>query len=164
MLANYGFEIVEIFWAFSIYLESVAILPQVYMIARAKRVESIVYYYITVMSVHKVFVLMEAIYRFYMNEHYDKISLAAGIVQLMFYCDFFLREVPLGDDLDKLETAAQQQQVVEADESRRAAKEAEAARSAITEAVYNDDQLREVVLTPTELERDQRVIEFRFFF
>ncbi|OXU22812.1 hypothetical protein TSAR_015071 [Trichomalopsis sarcophagae] len=150
LLSNYGFDVVAVFWAFSVYLESVAILPQVYMVARAKRVENIVYYYVSVLSVHKVFLIAEAIYRFYLNEPYDRISLAAGLVQLMFYCDFFLREVPIGDDLDKLETAQPQQQVLltEADEAR-AAKEAEAARS-----VAANDELREVVLTPTALERD----------
>ena len=33
---NSGFDIVEILWTFSIYLEAVAILPQLFMISKVK--------------------------------------------------------------------------------------------------------------------------------
>jgi hypothetical protein len=93
LLANYGFKIDEVFWAFSIYLESVAIIPQMHLVSQSKRVENVVYYYVSALSAYKIFYLMDVIYRFYMNEYYDKISLAGCVVQIIFYCDFFMNYI-----------------------------------------------------------------------
>ncbi|KAJ8683111.1 hypothetical protein QAD02_018903 [Eretmocerus hayati] len=96
MLANYGMNIVEVMWSFSVFLESVAILPQLYMISKQKRVESIVYHYITLLAVSKMLLLIEGIYsQMYYVRYADRISLAAGIIQLMFYFDFFSNDLPL---------------------------------------------------------------------
>ncbi|XP_058807827.1 ER lumen protein-retaining receptor-like [Phymastichus coffea] len=164
LLANNGFEIVEVFWAFSIYLESVAILPQAYMCSRIKHVENIVYYYMSILSVYKVFHLMDGIYRFYTNQQYDRITLAAGVVQLMFYCDFFLRDLPLKSELRLLEHAndASRQEVHVSVVDNKYLKEQEALRSAQQVATIADDDakfnnLKEVVLTPNTLVKDDKV-------
>ncbi|XP_011496832.1 PREDICTED: ER lumen protein-retaining receptor-like [Ceratosolen solmsi marchali] len=100
LLANYSFKIDEVFWTFSIYLESVAIIPQMYFISQFKQIESIVFYYISALSMYKIFYLMDIVYRFYMNEYYDKISLAGCVVQIIFYCDFFANYVPMTNDTE----------------------------------------------------------------
>ena len=180
LLANYRFDIVEVFWAFSVYLESVAIIPQLYFISRAKHVENAVYYYIAVLSWYKVFHLIEGVYRFYSNEPYDRISLAAGVVQLMFYCDFFMRDVPLKGDVrgEVDEEAAGVSQEDKDKDDRRKAKEEEAMRSAAEylqqqqqeqQQAENENEaekhnnLREVVLTPAALtSEDEKVLTYLF--
>lgn len=46
LVANYAFTALEILWAFSIYLESVAILPQLFMIQKTGSAENITSHYL----------------------------------------------------------------------------------------------------------------------
>lgn len=114
---------------------------------------------------------MDGIHRFYLNQHYDRITLAAGVVQLMFYCDFFLRDLPLKGELrnsndnceNVIENGGEQQQqpseIYVSIVDNKYLKEQEALRSAqqtaMNEAKFNN--LNEVVLTPAELTKDDKV-------
>merc|ERR1712142_576520 len=45
LVVNHSFDVMEILWTFSIYLESVAILPQLFMISKTGEAESITSHY-----------------------------------------------------------------------------------------------------------------------
>ena len=94
LLVNYEFTALEVFWAFSIYLEAVVMLPQFHFVAQAKYIHKHVLYYILALSVYKCLYIGHWLYRYNQTGHYDKFSVASGIVQFILYCDFFTRVLP----------------------------------------------------------------------
>ncbi|CAB3367532.1 ER lumen protein-retaining receptor [Cloeon dipterum] len=89
LLINHDFQVVEILWTFSIYLESVAILPQLFMVSKTGEAESITSHYLFALGVYRGLYLLNWIYRFWAEDHYDLIAIVAGVVQTVLYCDFF---------------------------------------------------------------------------
>jgi ER lumen protein retaining receptor len=89
LIINHGFSIIEILWAFSIYLEAVAILPQLFMISKTGEAESITSHYLFALGSYRAFYILNWIYRYTVETHYDIIAVIAGIVQTILYCDFF---------------------------------------------------------------------------
>lgn len=85
----YKYSVLEILWVFSICLESVAILPQLFMLRRTGDAEPFTTLYIYVLGVYRGFYILNWIYRYYSEEYIDLISLIAGILQTTLYIDFF---------------------------------------------------------------------------
>jgi ER lumen protein retaining receptor len=99
ILWNEEFSFVEILWAFSIYLEAVAILPQIFMLHRTGEVDVLTGDYVFTLGGYRAFYLLNWIYRLLTQEGYRQwIVWVAGIVQTLVYCDFFyyyaLRSAP----------------------------------------------------------------------
>uniref|UniRef100_A0A0A9W0R4 ER lumen protein-retaining receptor n=1 Tax=Lygus hesperus TaxID=30085 RepID=A0A0A9W0R4_LYGHE len=89
LLINHEFSPMEILWTFSIYLESVAILPQLFMVSKTGEAESITSHYLFALGSYRALYIFNWIYRYYAESHYDVIAIIAGIVQTVLYCDFF---------------------------------------------------------------------------
>ncbi|KAJ1526831.1 hypothetical protein ONE63_008398 [Megalurothrips usitatus] len=89
ILINHDFAVLEILWTFSIYLESVAILPQLFLVSKTGEAESITSHYLFALGSYRGLYLLNWIYRFYAEDHYDLIAIVAGVVQTVLYCDFF---------------------------------------------------------------------------
>lgn len=89
MLVNHEFSVMEILWTFSIYLESVAIMPQLYMITRTGEAETITSHYLFALGLYRALYIANWVWRFYMEDFYDWIAIVAGCVQTALYCDFF---------------------------------------------------------------------------
>ncbi|XP_046660157.1 ER lumen protein-retaining receptor [Homalodisca vitripennis] len=89
LLINHAFDVLEILWTFSIYLESVAILPQLFLVSKTGEAESITSHYLFALGSYRALYLLNWIYRYYAEDHYDLIAIVAGIVQTVLYCDFF---------------------------------------------------------------------------
>ncbi|XP_018561830.1 ER lumen protein-retaining receptor 1 [Anoplophora glabripennis] len=85
LYANNIMEPVEILWAFSIYLESVAILPQFYMIYKKGELERSLLYYLIPLGLYRLFYIFNWIYRYNTEGHIDKISDGAGIIYVIVY-------------------------------------------------------------------------------
>ncbi|KAM9326450.1 ER lumen protein-retaining receptor 3 [Gastrophryne carolinensis] len=88
-LENYDFTALEILWAFSIYLEAVAILPQLFMISKTGEAETITTHYLFFLGMYRVLYLANWIWRFQTEQFFDKIAVVSGVVQTIFYFDFF---------------------------------------------------------------------------
>ncbi|KAH0546844.1 ER lumen protein-retaining receptor [Cotesia glomerata] len=86
---NHEFTILEILWTFSIYLESVAILPQLFLVSKTGEAESITSHYLFALGSYRGLYIFNWIYRYYAESHYDLIAIIAGVVQTVLYCDFF---------------------------------------------------------------------------
>jgi len=86
---NHEFSVMEILWTFSIYLESVAILPQLFMVSKTGEAESITSHYLFALGSYRALYILNWIYRYYMESFYDIIAIVAGCVQTILYCDFF---------------------------------------------------------------------------
>ncbi|XP_063229519.1 ER lumen protein-retaining receptor [Bacillus rossius redtenbacheri] len=89
LLINHEFTVLEILWTFSIYLESVAILPQLFLVSKTGEAESITSHYLFALGSYRALYLLNWIYRYYFESHYDLIAIVAGVVQTVLYCDFF---------------------------------------------------------------------------
>ncbi|KAF9167208.1 endoplasmic reticulum retention protein [Mortierella sp. AD011] len=89
LIANYEFTVQEILWTFSVYLEAVAILPQLFMLTKTGEAEVITTHYLFALGAYRALYLLNWIYRFYMERHVDWIVWIAGTVQTGLYCDFF---------------------------------------------------------------------------
>nr|XP_030711827.1 ER lumen protein-retaining receptor 3 isoform X1 [Globicephala melas] len=95
-LENYSFTPLEILWTFSIYLESVAILPQLFMISKTGEAETITTHYLFFLGLYRALYLANWIRRYQTENFYDQIAVVSGVVQTIFYCDFFYLYVTKG--------------------------------------------------------------------
>ena len=86
---NHEFSVMEILWTFSIYLESVAILPQLFMISKTGKAESITASYLLFLGAYRALYLLNWVYRYYYEGFFDLLAIAGGVVQTLVYCDFF---------------------------------------------------------------------------
>lgn len=89
LIINHEFTVMEILWTFSIYLEAVAILPQLFLVSKTGEAETITSHYLFALGSYRALYLLNWIYRYYSETHYDLIAIFAGIVQTILYCDFF---------------------------------------------------------------------------
>lgn len=89
LVLNHDFEVMEILWTFSIYLESVAILPQLFMVSKTGEAESITSHYLFALGAYRGLYILNWFYRYYNEGFYDLIAIIAGVVQTVLYCDFF---------------------------------------------------------------------------
>ncbi|CAF2741019.1 unnamed protein product [Rotaria sp. Silwood2] len=89
LLWNHEFSVLEVLWAFSIYLESVAILPQLFMVSKTGEAETITSHYLFALGIYRFFYILNWIYRYYTENFIDWISIVSGVVQTVLYCDFF---------------------------------------------------------------------------
>ncbi|KGL73588.1 ER lumen protein retaining receptor 3 [Tinamus guttatus] len=88
-LENHSFTPLEILWTFSIYLESVAILPQLFMISKTGEAETITTHYLFFLGLYRALYIANWIWRYHTEKFYDQIAVVSGVVQTIFYCDFF---------------------------------------------------------------------------
>ncbi|KAG1854190.1 ER lumen protein retaining receptor-domain-containing protein [Suillus subalutaceus] len=89
LIFNYAFEPTEILWTFSIYLESVAIFPQLFMLQRTGEAETITTHYLAALGLYRALYLPNWIYRYFTEDLIDPIAVTAGLVQTGLYLDFF---------------------------------------------------------------------------
>merc|ERR1719219_385845 len=89
IFVNHSRQVLEVLWTFSIYLESVAILPQLFMITKTGEAETITSHYLFAQGSYRALYIANWIYRYHYENFYDAIAIVAGIVQTVLYCDFF---------------------------------------------------------------------------
>uniref|UniRef100_A0A915NMD4 ER lumen protein-retaining receptor n=2 Tax=Meloidogyne TaxID=189290 RepID=A0A915NMD4_9BILA len=89
LLINHDFSFFEVLWTFSIYLESVSIMPQLFMLSKTGSAETITAHYLFALGIYRGLYILNWVYRYYMEDFLDIIALVAGIVQTVLYADFF---------------------------------------------------------------------------
>lgn len=86
-VGHYAFEFT---WAFSIWLECVAILPQIQLLINLKQVENITSYYVASLGAYRALYIANWMYRYFTEPHYSMwIAWVAGAIQTIMYCEFF---------------------------------------------------------------------------
>ena len=90
----------QILWTFSIYLEAVAILPQLFMITKTGEAETITSHYLFALGSYRGLYILNWIYRYYSEGFFDPIAVIAGCIQTVLYCDFFYLYITKGWILD----------------------------------------------------------------
>ncbi|KAG1046711.1 hypothetical protein G6F43_010817 [Rhizopus delemar] len=91
LLFCYEYKVTEILWSFSIWLESVAIFPQLFMLQRTGEAETITIHYIFALGAYRTLYIFNWCYRYYFEPEYvvDWIASVAGLLQTALYSDFF---------------------------------------------------------------------------
>lgn len=84
-------DFVELLWTFSIYLESIAILPQLIVLQRYREVENLTGNYIFFMGAYRFLYILNWIYRANYEPHYKHhwVVYFCGVLQTLLYVDFF---------------------------------------------------------------------------
>ncbi|KAJ2726699.1 endoplasmic reticulum retention protein [Coemansia sp. Benny D115] len=84
------YTVLEIMWSFSIYLEAVAIMPQLFQMTRTGEADNITSHYVFALGGYRALYIVNWIYRYYTQENYtDYVAWVAGVVQTVLYADFF---------------------------------------------------------------------------
>ncbi|MCL7032689.1 hypothetical protein MKW94_023051 [Papaver nudicaule] len=90
LLVHEKFTFQEIFWAFSLYLEAVAILPQLVLLQRSGNVDNLTGQYVFFLGAYRALYILNWIYRYFTEKHFGRwISCISGLVQTALYGDFF---------------------------------------------------------------------------
>jgi len=91
LFVNHDFSFQEVLWTFSVYLESVAIIPQLNLSSKAKQLENVMLGYLCTHALYKFFYILNWVHRYY-NEggNYDGILFASGLLQTVIYSNFFV--------------------------------------------------------------------------
>lgn len=87
---NQQFTAVEVLWTFSIYLEAVAILPQLVLLQRTYNVDTLTSNYVFLLGAYRTLYIFNWLYRFFTEPGYSQwIVWLSGTLQTAIYCDFF---------------------------------------------------------------------------
>ncbi|CAL9777736.1 unnamed protein product [Musa acuminata subsp. burmannicoides] len=90
LVMNEKFTFKEVMWAFSLYLEAVAILPQLVLLQRTKNIDNLTGQYVFLLGAYRAFYIFNWIYRYFTEPHYVHwITWISGLVQTLLYADFF---------------------------------------------------------------------------
>eukprot|EP01012_Entosiphon_sulcatum_P040656 TRINITY_DN54349_c0_g1_i1.p1 TRINITY_DN54349_c0_g1~~TRINITY_DN54349_c0_g1_i1.p1 ORF type:complete len:212 (-),score=37.86 TRINITY_DN54349_c0_g1_i1:147-782(-) len=89
LLFHRKFDVLEICWSFSEFLESVAILPQLFLLQRTGSAETLTSHYLFALGGYRFFYILNWIYRYYMEGKTNWISWISGSLQTLLYADFF---------------------------------------------------------------------------
>ena len=92
---NEGYSLIEILWAFSVYLEALAILPQLIVLQRYGVVDNLASNYVFLLGAYRALYIANWIYRAKTEPHYHThlITIVSGVVQTALYVDFFYHYV-----------------------------------------------------------------------
>lgn len=90
LLVNERFTFKEVMWAFSIYLEAVAILPQLVLLQRTRNIDNLTGQYVLLLGAYRALYILNWIYRYFTEPHYVHLIIwISGLVQTLLYADFF---------------------------------------------------------------------------
>ncbi|KAK1272369.1 ER lumen protein retaining receptor [Acorus gramineus] len=90
LFVNREFTPTEVLWTFSLYLEAVAILPQLVLLQRSRNIDNLTGNYVFLLGAYRALYLINWIYRFFVENHQFRwIPWLSGILQTAMYTDFF---------------------------------------------------------------------------
>lgn len=83
----------QILWTFSIWLESVAILPQLFMLQRTGEADTITTHYLFALGIYRALYIPNWMFRYFTEASFQRsfqpVPIIAGIIQTLLYSDFF---------------------------------------------------------------------------
>ena len=80
----------ELTWSFSLWLEAVAIMPQISVLTKFGGAESFILHYIAALGSYRFFYILNWIYRYYYENTLCWTSVLSGVLQVALYIDFFV--------------------------------------------------------------------------
>ncbi|XP_059667388.1 ER lumen protein-retaining receptor B-like [Cornus florida] len=90
LLVHPAFSVMEVLWTFSLYLEAVAILPQLVLLQRSNNIDNLAGNYVFLLGAYRALYLINWMYRFFIdNLQVRWIPWTSGLIQTALYADFF---------------------------------------------------------------------------
>ncbi|KAF7836517.1 ER lumen protein-retaining receptor-like [Senna tora] len=90
LLIHHEFTVIEVLWTFSLYLEAVAILPQLVLLQRSRNIDNLTGNYVFLLGAYRALYIINWIYRYFTEIHKIRwIPWVSGLVQTALYADFF---------------------------------------------------------------------------
>eukprot|EP00747_Dinoflagellata_sp_TGD_P196296 gnl/TRDRNA2_/TRDRNA2_66204_c0_seq1.p1 gnl/TRDRNA2_/TRDRNA2_66204_c0~~gnl/TRDRNA2_/TRDRNA2_66204_c0_seq1.p1 ORF type:complete len:218 (-),score=30.02 gnl/TRDRNA2_/TRDRNA2_66204_c0_seq1:107-760(-) len=89
LLTTDEYALSELLWTMSIWLESVAILPQLILLQSIREVENLTSDFVGTMGAYRAFYILNWIYRYFADDYVNWVGWLGGLVQTGLYCDFF---------------------------------------------------------------------------
>lgn len=91
LLTTESFTFQEVMWTFSIWVESVAIIPQLVLLQHLREVENLTSHYVATMGLYRSFYILNWFYRYVIEKppYVNWISWIGGVIQTALYLDFF---------------------------------------------------------------------------
>mmetsp|Transcript_68383 Transcript_68383/g.178023 ORF Transcript_68383/g.178023 Transcript_68383/m.178023 type:complete len:221 (-) Transcript_68383:283-945(-) len=89
LLCTEEYTIPDILWSTSIWLESVALLPQLVLLQQAREVENLTADFVGTLGAYRFFYILNWIYRYFAEDYVNVVGWIGGLVQTGLYCDFF---------------------------------------------------------------------------
>lgn len=100
MIVNSGYTAWEFAWSYSLWLESIAFIPQIVMLNKIRLIENITSHYVATLGLYRFFyvlnwyfhlyriILLCRIYRYYVDDFYCWTQILSGLLQTALYVDF----------------------------------------------------------------------------
>ena len=84
-------DLFDFLWYFSLYLESITIIPQLMLLRRSRDIENLTQEYIFFMGLYRGLYIFNWIYRSYHDKryHHNYVVYFTGVLQTALYIDFF---------------------------------------------------------------------------
>lgn len=89
LIFTHSYSLRELSWSFSIWLEAIAIIPQLYMLQKTGSAENITTHYIFALGIYRGLYIPNWLYRYFAEGKFDYVAVLAGILQTCIYSDFF---------------------------------------------------------------------------
>lgn len=90
VLFHNEFTMIDVLWTFSLYLEAVAILPQLVLLQRSRNIDNLTGNYVFFLGAYRALYVLNWIYRYFLQDHRARwIPWISGLVQTALYADFF---------------------------------------------------------------------------
>ncbi|CAL5323503.1 unnamed protein product [Camellia sinensis] len=103
LLIHPVFNVMEVLWTFSLYLEVVAILPQLVLLQHSRNIDNLTGNYIFLLGAYRALYIINWIYRFFTENHQVRwIPWVSGLVQTALYADFFYYYIKSWKNNEKL--------------------------------------------------------------
>ena len=78
----------ELVWSYSLWLESLAFIPQIIMLNKIRIVENITSHYVATLGLYRFFYILNWIYRWRTEKFYCWTQILSGSLQTGLYVDF----------------------------------------------------------------------------
>mmetsp|Transcript_33908 Transcript_33908/g.53939 ORF Transcript_33908/g.53939 Transcript_33908/m.53939 type:complete len:220 (+) Transcript_33908:46-705(+) len=89
LLCTDEYTIPDVLWTSSIWLESVAIIPQLVLLQKERTVENLTSDFVGTMGAYRAFYILNWVYRYFVEDYTNVVGWIGGVVQTALYCDFF---------------------------------------------------------------------------
>ncbi|XP_057546941.1 ER lumen protein-retaining receptor B-like isoform X1 [Amaranthus tricolor] len=107
LLFHYEFTLIDVLWTFSLYLEAVAILPQLVLLQQSRNIDNLTGNYVFLLGAYRALYVLNWIYRYFLQDHRARwILWTSGLVQTALYADFFYYYILSWKNHEKLKLPA----------------------------------------------------------
>ena len=90
LIINRDYSIWGLIWSFSLWLESVAVFPQITILVKTNGFFTYTAHYLAALGSYRFFYILLWIYRYVKERRVLWVSVFSGVVQVLLYADFFV--------------------------------------------------------------------------